>query len=68
MSREFAFSESNEVNAKVTNVILFCSLYSQEKNVLLFLKLFIFVKKKKKKINKISFILDFCVFVFQINA
>lgn len=48
MSREFAFSESNEVNAKVTNVILFCSLYSQEKNVLLFLKLFIFVKKKKK--------------------
>lgn len=67
MSREFAFSESNEVNAKVTNVILFCSLYSQEKNVLLFLKLFIFVKKKKK-INKISFILDFCVFVFQINA
>lgn len=36
--------------------------------MLLFLKLFIFVKKKKKKINKISFILDFCVFVFQINA
>lgn len=35
--------------------------------MLLFLKLFIFVKKKKK-INKISFILDFCVFVFQINA
>lgn len=31
MSREFAFSESNEVNAKVTNVILFCSLYSQGK-------------------------------------
>lgn len=48
MSRKFAFSESNKVNAKVTNVILFCSLYSQEK-MLLFLKLFIFVKKKKIK-------------------
>lgn len=33
MSREFAFSESNEVNAKVTNVILFCSLYSQGKKM-----------------------------------
>lgn len=49
MSKEFAFSESNEVNAKVTNVILFCSLYSQEENVLLFLKMFIFVKKIKIK-------------------
>lgn len=46
VSREFAFSESNKVNAKVTNVILFCRLYSQEKIVLLFLKLFIFVRKK----------------------
>lgn len=52
MSREFAFSESNKVNAEVTNVMLICSLYSQvKKKVLLFLRVFIFVKKKGKIIK-----------------
>lgn len=47
MSREFAFSESNEVNAKVTNVILFVVCTARKKNVHLFLKWFIFVINKR---------------------
>lgn len=49
MSREFAFSESNKVSAKVTNVILFCSLYSQENKCAFVSQIVYFCKKKKKE-------------------